>query len=124
MWPFAKDRGGYSELRHEGRVRGGHAVMCEITHGAGPEGHEVAHSCGVRHCINHRHLRWATRSANCLDRRLHGTARPANAKLTQVAADEIRAGHAAGVSQRILIKCYGVSQTTVSQVIHNHIWVA
>ena len=47
-----------------------------LAHGEPPTpSYEAAHTCGKGHlgCTNPRHLRWATRSENHMDKNLHGT---------------------------------------------------
>lgn len=63
LWPFTKNARGYGTVTYA-RGYTAAAAMCELAHGNRPEGKQSAHSCGVRLCVNPRHLRWATRSEN------------------------------------------------------------
>ncbi|WP_352755541.1 HNH endonuclease [Mesorhizobium sp. M0955] len=75
-WPFAKNTNGYCRLTFRGINDYAHRVICLLKHGEPPApDHEAAHSCGKGHegCLNHRHLRWASRSENQRDRSLHQT---------------------------------------------------
>lgn len=63
-WTATKDRDGYGQFRHEGRMRQAHCVAYEITNGAIPEGMEIDHRCLNRGCVNPAHLRTATRKQN------------------------------------------------------------
>lgn len=73
-WPYSQGRNGYGLLWFDGRSRFAHRVICQIVHGNPPtDTHHAAHSCGVRHCVNPDHLRWATPLENTLDKHLHGT---------------------------------------------------
>lgn len=75
-WPFATDQAGYAQQRYLGKTRRTARIVCERTHGPAPTPkHEAAHSCGRGHlgCATKRHLRWATRKENDLDKSSHGT---------------------------------------------------
>jgi Mor family transcriptional regulator len=50
--------------------------------------------------------------------------RPGTKKLTQEQADQIRAGHEAGVSGKDLSKQYGVCPATISMIINNRRWTS
>lgn len=77
MWPFWRDEShGYGHVTYDGRGMKPSRVMCILAHGKPPvKGLQSAHSCGNGHlgCVNPRHLRWATRSQNQMDRVEHGT---------------------------------------------------
>lgn len=74
-WPFTTGHDG------RGRCAGSvspqaHRAMCILVHGEPPSDiHEAAHSCGKGHeaCVNPKHLRWATPSENCQEKKVHGT---------------------------------------------------
>jgi hypothetical protein len=76
-WPFARGRGGYGRIQHEGGVRDVHRLVCETVHGPSPSpDHVAAHDCGKGNegCFGARCIRWKTRSENQRDRIRHGTA--------------------------------------------------
>ena len=50
---------GYGQI---GRNRYAHRVAYEDQHGPIPPGHEIHHTCGMRHCVNPDHLKLVTRS--------------------------------------------------------------
>lgn len=90
IWPFVRDNNGYGGVLYEGRDNRAHRVMCILAHGEAPSNEcDAAHSCGNGHlgCVNPRHLRWATRSENQMDKVKHGTdcrgEKHAFAKLTE-----------------------------------------
>jgi hypothetical protein len=76
-WPFCTDgSNGYGRIGHLGKSYWAHRLMCILVHGDPPgPSYDAAHSCGNGHkgCVNPRHLSWATRGRNQLDRRSHGT---------------------------------------------------
>jgi len=75
IWPFATARG-YGMITADGKQRVAANYMCELVNGPPPTPkHECAHSCGKGNigCVNPKHLRWATRSENHLDKIHHGT---------------------------------------------------
>ena len=87
LWPLGCTRQGYGKMvdadRRQVHV---HVVVLERTVGPRPSPlHDACHSCRNRHCMNRRHLRWDTRSANSRDRHRDGTV--TQAKLT---ADQVR----------------------------------
>src|ERR1043166_514031 len=74
-WPFYTNPNGYGQVGWHRKLTYPHRVMCELTHGTAPEGHEAAHSCGNGNqgCVNPKHLTWKTKSQNRLDALEHGT---------------------------------------------------
>lgn len=96
IWPFYRLPNGYGQLGFEGRMVYAHRMMCELTHGACPDGHEAAHECGngALGCVHPKHLFWRTKSQNRLDALRHGTGvikRTGNAgSLTDEQVAEIR----------------------------------
>lgn len=72
LWRHATNSAGYGQIGVNGRSTGVHVIACEYRHGPRPEGLHAAHYCGVKLCVNPRHLRWATRSENEYDKVRHG----------------------------------------------------
>jgi len=71
IWPFTNHTNGYPSIGHGRHVN---RVVCERAYGKPPSlKHQAAHSCGVKLCINKRHVRWATRAENEADKLKHGT---------------------------------------------------
>ena len=63
-WTGAHIPTGYGHVKHEGKTRGVHRVMYELTHGSIPDGMDIDHSCFVRDCINPNHLEAVTHHEN------------------------------------------------------------
>ena len=70
IWPYGKDGDGYGYINGKAV----HREICLKVYG-NPKGdrNQAAHSCGNPPCMNKRHLRWATRSENMLDKHEHLT---------------------------------------------------
>lgn len=95
-WPYALGPKGYGQASVDGTKINAHRAVCILAHGDAPPGKpHAAHSCRMRHCVNPRHLRWATVSENMIDKRADGTSpegeRQAHAKLSNEQARAIKA---------------------------------
>ena len=129
LYPGKPSAGGYGAVATGKAVpRGAHLISCEIAHGPRPEeGMEAAHSCGVRMCINPRHLRWATKVENQGDRVKHGTSnrgeQHGRSKLTWEKVREIRRRVAEGDMQIDMAIIYNVSKATISGIILGKQWI-
>lgn len=130
IWPQFRDENGYGRLVHEQKQYWAHRLMCEMAHGAPPSpDHEAAHSCGRGHegCVNPRHLSWATKTRNQLDRRSHGTKSPCGwrwrPKLTPEQVLQIRALKGTTTqTQREIAGMFGVTDATVRDVWSGKSW--
>lgn len=128
LWPLARSRpDGYGRIRFEGRTTLVHVLACIRRHGERPAGHEVAHTCGVRICMNYRHLRWATPTENQADKVRHGTTnrgeRYGRARLTWDQVRDIRRLRMQGESARSLGKTYGVTSGYIGRIVNHQIWI-
>lgn len=88
IWPFGIDGCKYASLAIGGKQRRLSQYVLERRVGPRPEGMIACHEpviCHDRACINYRHLRWDTYSANAWDREHDGTNR-----LTREEVAEIR----------------------------------
>jgi hypothetical protein len=128
-WPYSRYHTGFGQFSVSLGVNGtASRVMCELAHGPAPSSdHQAAHSCGKGHegCVHPGHLRWATQAENEADKLVHGThsrgERQWQAKLTE--ADVRRIKSLRGLkSQSALAREYGVSQTTISDVMTGRRW--
>lgn len=101
--------------------------MCEKAHGepTSPE-LDAAHSCGVRLCINPRHLRWATRAENMADAIEHGTTtrgeRHGAHKLEEVDVREILDLLSRGETHESIAVKYGVSRNAITGIANQRNW--
>lgn len=126
IWPYGRAKSGYGMVYPNGKPENAHRVVCRLAHGDPPTPeHHAAHSCGVRACVNPRHLRWATRVENFSDMIAHGTKtlgeRHPQSKLNETQVKDIRAS-VGKVSKYALAKRYGVSHSTITDVITGKTW--
>lgn len=122
-WPYRLSNG-YGVVTFDGRRWGAHRLALYLADGPPPnEKMHAAHWCGNRACVNPSHLRWATPHENCLDSiRLGRTTRGeknTSAKLSEAGAIDIRVSKR---SRKFLMRHYGVSYATISQIQRGASW--
>lgn len=127
IWPFSRDRDGYGQFGHDGKIRKSHRWMCEAANGPAPTpDHFAAHNCGNGHlgCAHPKHLEWKTQLENAQDMIVHGTSRRGphrRVKLTPYQIAEIKA--LKGVkNDRELAPLYGVTSRTIRMIFQGRIW--
>lgn len=124
-----------------------HRVAWELERGPIPPGMCVLHRCDNPPCCNPEHLWLGTNADNMADRdakgrgargdrngvrlhpEIHIASRPrgernGSAKLTGSQVGEIRAWVGRGFTRAAVAKEYGVSRTTVSQIVSGLLWRA
>lgn len=128
IWPFCRDGHGYAMLRRNGVVNYVSRVVCEAANGAPPSSmHQAAHSCGngAKGCVNPRHIRWATRSQNEMDKVSHGTSKRGegnhNAKLTEANVRQIRKLRNT-CTRKELADTFGVQQPAIDKILCGQRW--
>ncbi len=131
-WPFMGSRikKGYGHLGAGGRGGGmvyAHRVVFEDEYGPIPPGMSVCHTCDFPPCTNPEHLFIGTQADNIRDavekgRMLIGEDNPMT-KLSASKVLEIRRRYAAGgVFQWQIAEEFGVTQPTISEIIHCKNW--
>jgi hypothetical protein len=127
-WPFARGKGGYGHIQHDGRVKDVHRLVCEMTHGPAPSpAHDAAHSCGKGRegCFGAGCISWKTKGENQADRIAHGThdqgERQYAAKLAVAQVLEIRASEGSE-PPRATAKRFGVSRATIRDIQRRRRW--
>lgn len=123
----APTRGGYRQIRYQGRARRAHRLVYELLVGPIPAGHDLHHTCHVRACVNPAHLQPMTHAANVRERDLAGrTARgTANGRANMTPLDVLcldvdrRDGHA---TFEELGEAYGVAPRTAGYAYARDIW--
>lgn len=128
LWGRSITASGYPLVQFDERAIVGHRLVCWDTYGPPPfDGAQAAHSCGVKRCVNPRHIRWATRQENEADKKRHGTyqygERNPAVKLSDAQVAAIRRGYAEGVSRRTIAWYFGLSQGHVCNIINNKVRV-
>lgn len=126
-WPFGWVNEGYGMFEVGGRRVRAHRFMCELAHGAAPEGKPlVAHSCDRRICVNPKHLRWTTAQGNADDMKIYGTHRGSKhgrSRLTEQNIADIRERIERRLStQKELAREYGVHRSTISLAVSGKNW--
>jgi hypothetical protein len=113
--------GGYGAIAVHGRMLKAHRVSWELAYGPIPAGLYVLHRCDVRDCVNPEHLFLGTHEDNQKDMRAKGRAkyglggrRPAFGEGDII---DIRTVSALGATQRAIAAAYGVSQTTIGEIL-------
>lgn len=105
-----------------------HRYMCEWKHGPPPSpAHVAAHSCGVKHCINPKHIRWATHQENMDDKYVHNTLPLGEDHWTTTLKNEqvleIRRLYAEGcASMPAIARMFGISTETARSIIRRRTW--
>jgi DNA-binding transcriptional regulator YiaG len=124
-------RNGYGIL--QGTVDGRHVALqahrfsWEWAFGPIPPGQNALHKCDTRSCVNPCHLFVGTQAENMADKAAKGRQRKGeatpHAKLTVQAVEAIRTRYAAGgVTQVQLAEEYGVTVTTILNVVSGRGW--
>jgi hypothetical protein len=135
LWGGALRSTGYGSVYLDGS-RSAHRVVWEAVNGPIPKGtgHHgtcVLHRCDNRACVNPDHLFLGSHQDNVADMHAKGRGyqnpgKPGEtnhmAKLTDAEVVEMRLSQAAGDTQMVLAKRYGVSQGLVSAIIRRERW--
>ncbi|MDX0227170.1 hypothetical protein RWA06_04625 [Sinorhizobium meliloti] len=127
-WPYGKNGHGYGLVLVDGKNKGAHRYLCEISHGLAPTAeHEAAHSCGNGHlgCVNPRHLSWKTPDGNAADKITHGTHnRGSRNNMAKLSEEEVLGilSMKGEKSQTAIAKIYGVSRNQVSLIHRGKSW--
>lgn len=116
---------GYDNYRltRDGKILNvsGHVAICEAFHGPKPSAaHEVAHERGDKADRSPERLRWATRTENMADKRLHGTHRSGEripwARLKASDIPDIRTRLALGEAVSSIAADKGVSNGAINGI--------
>ena len=121
-YPFSVGSHGYGQFSDGSRKFLAHRYICTKFHGPS-RGRHAAHSCGDKLCVNPRHIRWASRSENEKDKRLHGRdnggTRHGLAKLTE---NEVAAIRSASGLHKDIAAVYGIARQTVGDIKGRRRW--
>lgn len=119
LWPFSLDKRGYPQAHDANGFYKPHRRVCEMLHGkATDEKPHAAHECGIKACINKRHLSWKSPKENEQDKRAHGTySRGPKRKLIAQDVLEIRKRGAAGETLSAIARDYEITHGSVRGII-------
>ena len=129
LWIGRTIVGGNGQIWSEGRKLRSNRVAWELTYGSISKGMNVCHHCDNPLCCNPRHLFLGTQADNQADmvrkgRSYHPIGERNNSrKLSDRQVFEIRSLVAKGITQQKLADRYGVSQTTISEIVSRQTWV-
>lgn len=131
-WKAGISGTGYGAFWHAGKTLKAHRVALELSGAGNGNGLLCTHSCDNRKCCNPAHLKWGTSTDNVREmfqrnkehvnanknhmRALGLKSKFINQKLKQSQVDYMRRLLAAGYSQDLCAKWYGVCQMTVSKI--------
>lgn len=129
-WQGPVNPNGYGRFVVNNEHRLAHRVAHEMFVGPIPEGKVVCHACDNRRCVNPHHLWIGTQSENLKDAAAKGRMfrpntngqRNGNSKLTIEDVRTIRAMRESGQLQYKIAEKFGVSPSTVGEIIKGKIW--
>lgn len=122
LWPYAVRKStGYGAHNTPGphdqrRNVDAHNYVCRLAHGEPEPGEEAAHSCGVKLCVNPRHLSWKYPIDNMLDAIQHGTLKGGGIYRQRFFAEEIAELVRSPESHLVLAQRYGVDQAYIGRL--------
>jgi predicted XRE-type DNA-binding protein len=116
--------------KKDGVLRALYRIVFEHFKGPIPDRYDVHHSCENPHCVNPTHLEALTRGEHMkmhimkahLNGRIGKGEKNSNAVLTNEAVREIFNLVKKGVLQREIGGIYGVTQPSISNLLHNRAW--
>ena len=122
LWPYGRTSG-YGNIRRNGESVLAHRLVCLEVHGDPPDPSlEAAHFCGVRRCVNPRHLRWATSAENNADKKIHGTnlegIKAPSARFKAAEVIDMRSRRARGESLGSIGRSFGVGATHIRRIVN------
>jgi hypothetical protein len=121
-WTGARFKTGYGAIGSGARPSKAlyaHRVSWEIANGPIAGGLYVCHRCDNRGCVNPAHMFLGTASENQADmaRKFRGAQ-----KMTPEMVGQIRRRHAAGERKASLAREFGLSQSTLGDIVRRRIW--
>ncbi len=121
VWPHALDKRGYPQAQDAAGFYKPHRRICKMMHGEPPSPkHHAAHQCGLKSCVNKRHLFWKTPKENEADKKRHGRMvnnRPMRRKLSPDDVRRIRSRACAGEKAYAIAGSYPVTHVAIQKII-------
>lgn len=121
-------RNGYGMFTINYKPLSAHRVSWELHNGPIPKGLLVCHKCDIPSCVNPEHLFLGTIQDNTNDRDSKGRFKVLNGELngsailTEKDVLDIRSRERYNGFQTKLAEEYGVSNSTISAILHRRIW--
>ena len=106
----------------DGVRRAIYQIAFEVFQGPIPDRHVVHHTCENPQCVNPDHLKALTRREHMKAHKMWNGERNSNAVLTDEAVREIFNLVKEDVLQREVAEIYGVTQSCISNLLHNRAW--
>lgn len=132
IWPHCKDKFGYGQVRHHGKMVKAHRLAYCRHHGLdiyALKGLVIRHKCDNTSCVNPEHLEPGTNDQNMADMVKRGRSpqgeRNAQAKLNAVQVMEIMASYIQNSKEAgatALAKKYGVKPNTITAIVTGKKW--
>lgn len=130
MWSGASNSNGYGRFIDKNVHHLAHRVAYELFIGPIPGGMNVCHTCDERLCVNPHHLWLGSQSDNLKDAVAKGRMfrpntngeRNGNRKLSADDVRTIRAMFSGGQRRYQIASIFGVSPSTVGEIISGKIW--
>ncbi len=113
---ISKDKKGYDVIVHR--------LVIETFHGKAPTPkHQAAHNDGNRTNNHYSNLRWATRSENEQDKKIHGTNNVGEKHgMSRLKESQVLEIISSDLMHRELANKYGVARTTISSIKNGRSW--
>ena len=130
QWKAGKTSYGYGLMSIGKKLEYAHRVSYQIHNGKIPQGMHVLHSCDDPGCVNPEHLHLGTNEDNIREKVergrsvyqvYYGEENPMS-KFTNKQVIDIRKRYKNGTRQCVFVKEYGVSATTISDIVNRKIW--
>lgn len=115
-WIGARNRKGYGQLRHHGKLLLVNRIACEIEHGPLKAGQQARHRCDNPPCCRPDHLEPGTALDNAHDAWKRGRMGYRDVYLRDFQVIELRQRYAAGEKTVTLAKEYRISRNAVQSI--------
>jgi hypothetical protein len=126
LWQAGTNGKGYGQFRLHGVVYQAHRVAWMVYRGPIPPGLCVCHACDVPLCCEPEHLFVGTHAENAYDAMRKGHRSRGETHGTALLRDndvpEIRAMYRDGVSPARIAAVFGVSKSTIWNIVHQRTW--